>query len=164
MHKQRPFSKLKKIIDGLFDEKLKMGFCCISYPIRGQRGHYNSIPRYYLKLDKEILWDFPKDFEIKKQQFYWWADDNGIVDLVRNYIDTPVCELPEKEFNKARIRIPKYISTSGNDEIFEIDYKLTDIFKAADRRLGKDKLFQWAASVNITKVDWILALRFENHT
>lgn len=69
MTKKRPFSKLKKVVDNLFDEKLKMEFCCNSYPIRGQWGNRNSIPRYYVKIGKEIIWDFPKDFDMKELPF-----------------------------------------------------------------------------------------------
>ncbi len=65
MSKHPPFSKLKKGIENLFDPKLNMEFCCIAYPIRGQWGHNNSVPRFYVKLNDEFIWDFPKDFELK---------------------------------------------------------------------------------------------------
>ena len=54
MGKQRPFSKLKKIINGLFDEKLKIDFCCTAYPMRAQYAN-NHTPRFYVKMGKEII-------------------------------------------------------------------------------------------------------------
>ena len=111
MIKRRPFSKLKKIINGLFDEKLKMDFCCIAYPMRAQYANTHT-PRFYVKMGKEIIWDFPKDFTTKKTPVESWVyrDTNGISDLVRNYIDTPMDTLLKKEFkNDSREFIVQYL-------------------------------------------------------
>lgn len=162
MSKQRPFSKLKKSIERLFDDKLKMEFCCNSYPIRGQRGHRNSVPRYYVKLGKEIIWDFPKDFDMKELPFYYWADNNHINDLVRDYIDAPLEELLTKKFKYDKNGFIMQHLYSNEQDRFEIDYKLTEIFKAADRRLGKEKLLKWAKKIENSKVDKILGIRFNN--
>jgi len=117
----KPFSKLKNQIENLFEPSLKIEFCCNSYPMKTKTGYaHNSIPRFYVKLNKEIIWDYPKDF--KSEPYTEYAENNGISALVREYIDTPVSELLSKKFND--------------------EYKLTDIFKAADRRLGKDSLLR----------------------
>lgn len=160
MSKPRPFTKLEKRIEELFEPKLNLKFRCHSYPIRSQWGS-SSIPRFYLKLDKEIIWDFPKDFEVKEIQFYQWMDDNKISQLVRAYVDTPVAELLEKEFE---IEKPSFIANFKDKDSTEvnIDYKLTELFKAADRRLGKEKLFKWAKKKDNPnpKVCLILKKRF----
>ena len=95
--KTKPFSKLKKQIDNLFDPSLGIEFCCNSFPMRSSRGD-NSIPRFYLKMGKEIIWDYPKQFAVKDINYGWWAGNNGISELVRDYIDTPASELPDKVF------------------------------------------------------------------
>ena len=133
--KLRPFSKLKKQIESLFDPELKMRFCCSAFPMRTHGRAYNSIPRFYLKMGKEILWDYPKDFAVKDIPYGYWAAGNGISELVRDYIDTPVSELLDKEFAGEKW---EYSASE------EIDYKLTDLFKAADRRIGKKKLTEWS--------------------
>lgn len=162
MTKKRPFNKLKKVIDNLFDEKLKMEFCCNSYPIRGQWGNRNSIPRYYVKIGKEIIWDFPKDFDMKELPFYYWAGNNYINELVRDYIDTPIEKLLKKKFKYDKNGfIIQYLYSSHQDN-FEIEYKLTELFIAADRRLGQEKLLKWANKINNPKVDRILEIRFSN--
>jgi len=80
MEKKRPFSKLKKQIDALFVPELKMHFCCTAYPIRGQWKSNNSIPRYYLKLGKEIIWDYPKDiFKSSIVEIWGFGRNNGLV-------------------------------------------------------------------------------------
>ena len=162
MNKQRPFSKLKKTIESLFDDKLKMEFCCNSYPIRGQWGHKNSIPRYYVKLGKEIIWDFPKDFDMEELPFYYWAYNNHINELVHDYIDAPIDKLLTKKFKYDKNTfIMQYLDLNQQDKL-EIDYKLTEIFKAADRRIGKEKLLIWAKKLANPKVDKILEIRFNN--
>jgi len=159
MTQSRPFSKLKKIIAGLFDPNLKMEFCCVSYPVKSQYGS-GSIPRFYLKINKKIIWDYPKDFEIKKVPFYIWADANKVSEVVREYIDTPLDELLHKKFkNETGGFIAQYLGSNHQDKI-EWEYKLTELFKAADRRLGKEKLMDWSVKINNPKVDFILFHRF----
>jgi hypothetical protein len=159
MGKLRPFSKIKKNIDSFFDEKLNMEMCCLSYPIRSQYGS-SSIPRFYLKLGKEYIWDFPKDFEIKKH-FHEWVNEVHISELVRDYIDEPVDKLLRKEFEKDKISLTDHFYMKNRSEDIEIELKLTELFKAADRRLGKEKLLSWAKEVKNPLVDRILAIRFE---
>src|SRR4051812_22360205 len=95
----KPFSKLKKQIDNLFAPELKMEFCCYAYPMRSEYGS-TSIPRFCIKLNKEIIWDCPKGFEIKEEFIHAWASSNCICDLVRDYIDAPPEKLFEMIFEK----------------------------------------------------------------
>ncbi len=98
MSQARPFSKLKKQIENLFAPELNMQIFCIAYPVRSQYGS-SSIPRYYVKLGKEIIWDFPKDFPLKEISFHLWNDKAvDISNLIRTYIDTPLDELLSESF------------------------------------------------------------------
>jgi hypothetical protein len=151
----KPFTKLEKIIEQLFYPNLKLKIKCFSYT-----AGKNAIPRFYLQLDKEIIWDFPKDFEIKEIPFYSWADDNHISELIREYIDTPLDELLNKEFKLEKVSFINHGNYDGNAKEYNIDYKLTELFKAADRRLGKEKLLSWHKKINNSKVDLILLKRF----
>jgi len=159
MH-QKPFSKLKKPLEALFVPELKIQFNCNSFPIRGQWGHHNSVPRYYLVLGKEIIWDFPANFEIKELHFGWWASFNNISALIREYIDTPIDELLTKEFENETLKIDTNYLPPFNEPIYKINYHLTELFIAADRRIGKEKLKAFAASKNNPVVDKILNKRF----
>jgi len=79
------FSKLKKQIESLFEPSLKLEFCCNAYPMKTKTGYaHNSIPRFYVKLNKDIIWDYPKDF--KSEPYHEYAENNGISSLVREYI------------------------------------------------------------------------------
>ena len=159
MSEKRPFSKLKKNIESLFDEKLKMQFCCIAYPMRSQYGS-TSIPRFYVKLGKEIIWDLPKDFKYKEIDIYQWSEGNDICNLVRDYIDTPLDKLLNKKFKEDTFKIILQYLWERTQEDVVLEINLSHLLKAADRRLGKEKLKKWATKVQNPKVDRILEIRF----
>lgn len=80
----KPFSKLKKQIESLFDPSINMDFCCYAFPMKSTTGYaHNSIPRFCVKLNKEVIWDYPKDFPVKDLDYGYWAGNNGISELVR---------------------------------------------------------------------------------
>ncbi len=132
-----PFSKLKKVIEGLFDPNIGMEFCCSAYRTGSKGGRStNSIPRYYVKLGKEVIWDFPKDFPMIKAGHYgYWAANNGICDLVRAYIDTPSGEILSRDFKEFEI-----MEYEGFE--YHFCYLLTFMFNVADRRVGKGRLLR----------------------
>ena len=159
------FSKLKKEIEKLFDPKIKMQFCCSAYPMRPKNGYATrSIPRFYVKIGKDIIWDFPKDFDVEPRSCEW-CSDNGISALVREYIDTPVVELLDREFsgefehrgNFGKGRHKSFVIRKSDMEVVK---SLTDIFKTADRRVGKQKLYIWAAKCETPQVEIIMNARF----
>jgi len=79
---------------------------------------------------------------------------------VREYINTPVDVLLTKKFKLDTHKI--MLQDIGRDEqdYIVIKYKLTELFIAADRRLGKEKLTNWAIKKENPAVDKILVLRF----
>ena len=159
MSQTRPFSKLKKQIENLFVPELKMKVNCFSYPIRSQYGS-SSIPRFYVQLGKETIWDFPKDFPIKHINYHHWKDSTGVSVLIREYMDTPLLELPGKIFPFEHVKeIHQYLWYNHQDN-YDFKLGLTDLFKAADRRIGKEKLLKWASKIENPKVKLILETRF----
>jgi len=85
-----------------------------------------DIPRYWITLEKEIIWDYPNNFIDKPHPsrsdwFPYCTDISAISCLIRQYIDTPKDQL----FHK----------------IFENDFwGLTNILKASDKRIGSRRL------------------------
>jgi|GEM_PF-209519 hypothetical protein len=150
------FSKLKKQIESLFEPSLKMEFCCYAFPMRSERGS-SSIPRFCVKLAGEIIWDYPKDFEIKDIPFGYWAGDNGISELVREYIDAPKDNILERVFKN---ETKEYNIGITETKTFSVTYGLTDLFKAIDCRLGKEYLIAWAVHHGNPVVCRILIERF----
>jgi hypothetical protein len=97
-----------------------------------QRGSTN-LPRYWITLEKKILWDYPKNFVTKDgtknyldkiiQGYPYSSDVPDISDLLREYIGTPKEIIYEKHFE--------------NDK-----WRLINILKSADRRIGKRRLLK----------------------
>ena len=178
MSQSRPFSKLKKQLEQLFTPELNLQIQCFAYPIKSQYGS-SSIPRFFMKIHNNIVWDFPKDFPIKYINYHYWKSDTTISDLIRNYIDAPIDGLLEKTFANEQINLEhcfpdevEFLKTKPmkwdaeedpNHTIIKYDFNLglTDIFKAADRRLGKEKLVQWAKEKNNPLIQIIINSRFK---
>ena len=123
----KPWSKLQKEFYLLRAEGLDLQLQCRAYRMDSQRGSTN-IPRYWITLGKEIIWDYPKDFINKinpnrenPKSYPYKTDIPDISKLIREYIDTPKKEIMIK--------------------IFENDYwGLINILRAADKRIGNKRL------------------------
>lgn len=95
-----------------------------------------NIPRYWITLGKEIIWDYPKDFVDTKhpgrrdiKDYPYGTDVPNISKLIREYIDTPKEEIFTKEF--------------------ENDYwGLVEILRASDKRIGTRRLEELKAKVD----------------
>lgn len=129
----RPWTKLKREVEKLFDPTLGVELRCAVYTHPGKSAV--KMPRHYITLDGEIIWDFPAPF-VGSQHLqyyfdpYWTGADNNswISDLLRAYVDRPRDQLLEP---------------------FEDDHwGLTDILRAADRRVGKRNLIKWALTAD----------------
>ena len=127
------FSKLKKRIESLFHPDLDLKVYCNTY-YKGGCFICKSHPRFWIVFNKEIIFDFIKDFmDLRipdpENKFMWesggrhvyYQDISNINCMVAKYIEVP----KDKIF----------------DHAFPDDYfGLTDILKAADRRIGKKRL------------------------
>jgi hypothetical protein len=115
------WSKLQHELRNVFVPGLKLDVQCRVYRTASQRG--SELPRYWVSLRRETIWDYPKDFAASKETYPYVADVSDISDLLREYIDTPRSQLLHRTF--------------GDDR-----WGITDVLKAADRRLGLRRLEQ----------------------
>ena len=109
------WSKLKKEVDDLMDPKLKFQIYCNAYNI----GEALPIPRFWITISREIVWDWPKDF-IEQDGWYFYNEAKNLSQLLRVYIDTPVAELLSREYDDR--------------------FKLVPLLLVCDRRIGKRRL------------------------
>ena len=134
------WSKLQREIYNLMDEKINLQIHCNVYRMDSQFGG-TDLPRYWITLDKNIIFDYPKQFiDMKKlvhggypsehkfttagSLYPYITDVSAISNIIREYIDTPAVEILECRFD--------------NDI-----WGLTDIFKAADRRVGRKRIKEY---------------------
>ena len=146
------WSKLQKELYKLMTDEINFQIHCIAYPMRSQYGSTN-LPRYYISLNKEILWDYPKDFVLKNEEtkndedqhktYPYYNDVSDISELIREYIDTPKDEIFSKHFE--------------NDK-----WGLINILKSADRRIGKRRLQDLAKKIKNKSALKIIELRLKN--
>ena len=118
------WSSLQRELYKIIDDKINFQIHLSVYRMNSGRGSAD-LPRYWITLDKEIVFDYPKQFIIANDDetvlYPYQTDVPEISDLIREYIDTPKSEVFEKKFL--------------NDK-----WGLSDILKSADKRFGKKKL------------------------
>lgn len=128
----RRWSKLQKELYLLIDPKIDFQVHCSVYQMHSQMGSVN-LPRYWITLNKEIIFDYPKQFVNKdgllsnlsshgRNMGYPYNNDiSDISRLIRDYIDTPADEIMTRHFPQ--------------------DYwGMANILRAADRRIGIRRL------------------------
>ncbi|MEM9244146.1 MAG: hypothetical protein AAGA67_00175 [Cyanobacteria bacterium P01_F01_bin.153] len=132
----KPWSKLQKRYYLLVADELDIQLQCRAYRMDSQWGTTN-LPRYWITLGKEILWDYPKDFigrssnQIQTDLYPYVTDVSRISHLIRDYVDTPRNVLLNKNFDD--------------------DYwGLTEILKASDKRIGQRRLPELRRQVTST--------------
>ena len=148
------WSKLQKELYLTIDPKIDFQIHCVVYPMRGDRAT-SPRPRYWITIGKEIIFDYPKDFtdksghvphhyaHISQQATYpYYCDASFISNLIRDYIDIPVADILTR--------------------CFENDYwGLTDIFRAADKRIGQRRLEALRDSIKNQAAQKILDVRIK---
>jgi hypothetical protein len=162
------WSKLRVRLEALFDPRVRLQVHCAGF--RDDFGYpgVHSGGRYWITLSREVIWDFPKG--LVAQADYWDAANESkhkhlsplwremleinalpqdlrlpysasdVSGVIRDYIDTPVYGLPGKRFD--------------NDT-----YGLTDILKAADRRVSRKRIARYFNTNARDAVKAVLAAR-----
>ena len=121
------WSKLQSRLYNIIDPDINMQIQFSLYEMNSNNGwHGNKLPRYFITIDKEIVFDYPKDFDTTKKygfnSYPWDTDISGISNVIEEYIQSPKDKIL-KEFS--------------NDK-----WGITDILRVCDRRIGKRRLRQ----------------------
>lgn len=117
----------------IIDEKIDFQIHLSKYRMNSRYGS-TDLPRYWITLNKEIIFDYPKQFVDKSNSgntiknlngeiayYPYQTDITEISDLIREYIDTPKEEVFKKHFE------------SDN-------WGIINILKSADKRNGRRRL------------------------
>ena len=134
------WSKLQKQLYNIIDPTANFEIHCSVFKTKsawtaGQRSGVSNkkeaVPRYWITVDKQIIWDFPAMFldeyglgycDGETIRTYYMDSENytWIADVIRGYIDTPKAELLTVMFEKDK-------------------FGLVDVFRKYDRRISKNK-------------------------
>ena len=125
------WSKLQSRLYHLMDPQVGFQIHCALYEMNSNDGrHTYKLPRYFITINQEIVFDYPKDFDTKKsynETVYPWITDIGAIsDVIEEYIQCPKSKL---------------MNNFRNDK-----WGLTDILRVCDRRIGKRKLLELQSS------------------
>ena len=141
----RSWSKLGRDIRSLFAPKLPLQIHCVAYALNSKEAMGSTrLPRYWITLGKEIIFDFPKQFmetvihEPSEWMINHYGDEAGMLKHEYPYSQS-------RGVSDISNFIRKYIETPKEKlmEPFENDYwGLADILRAADRRIGKRRLME----------------------
>ena len=134
------WSKLQARLYNLMEPAVNFQIHCALYEMKSL-GHYGSrLSRYFITVDKEIVFDYPKDMELDKKYIYLWNSDvDKISNLIEEYIQRPKEELFE-DF--------------PNDK-----WGIVDILRACDRCVGKKRLQILAERTRNENVRFIIEKR-----
>lgn len=112
---QPRWSKLQRELYKIIDPAIGFQMHSMSY----DDGCSTGFPRYWATIGKEIVYDWPKDYN-KISKDWYDTDIENISRLIRAYIDCPADELLTHAFNDR--------------------FALLPLLQACDRRIGKRRL------------------------
>lgn len=145
------WSKLKKLIEDLFAPGLPLQIHCTA--IRTTFDNEGSLAEvlgvFKVCLGKHAIWNFPRQF-VNEETVYpdggnWYAYGvRDLNELLRDYLDTPKAVLLKKEFARDF-------------------FGLTNMLKAADRRLGLERLEKHFKNCEQASLRQVLSARLELH-
>ena len=119
------WSKLQSRLYRLMDPAINFQIHCTLYEMNGNAKYHGSkLPRYFITVGKEIVFDYPKYFNTAKSDgeiIYPWDDKIcAISNVIEEYVQRPKEEL---------------FCPFENDE-----WGITEILRVCDRRIGKRRL------------------------
>jgi len=135
----RPWSKLQSALYKVIDKDVGFQMHSCSYDI----GDGVGIPRYWITIGRQIVWDFPKNAVWDKGDWYFYDEAKSISRLIKAYVDCPKDELLTNTFDDRWQMLPYLL--------------------ACDRRIGKRRLAQMLAREEYSCVAWIMQKRLESN-
>lgn len=119
------WSKLQSRLYNLMEPSVDFQIHCALYEMNSNDGYHGSkLPRYFITIGKDVVFDYPKDFDTTYKHGFnsypWDTDISDISDLIEEYIQRPESEIMN-QFERDR-------------------WGLTDILRVCDRRIGKKRL------------------------
>lgn len=134
---KHPWSKLQSALYKVIDKKVNFQIHSCSYDI----GDSVGIPRYWITIRKDIVWDFPKNAMWDNSDWNFFNEAKSISRLIKTYVDCPKDKLLTNIFNDR--------------------WKMLPYLLACDKRIGKKRLMQMVEKDEYSCVAWIIRRRLE---
>lgn len=123
LNPQHRWSKLQRALYRIMDPEIRFQIHCVAYRMNWNQWGRNHVPRYWITIGKEIVWDYPQDFTLKQldDENYPYGDSIQVMSrLIREYVDC---------------------SSSDIFREFPADkWNLIPVLRVCDRRVGKRRL------------------------
>ena len=147
-----PWSKLKAAVERLWAPDLGVSIHCNAYTHATNHDHF-KVPRHWFLLDGKVIWDFPGPFLTGAAPY--GRPLNNFYDAVRRQPESakPIPSLrPSYRSSTIVSQILREYVDRPAAALFEPfpddEWCLTDILRAADRRLGRQRLNLWVFGLN----------------
>ena len=140
------WSKLQSRLYNLMDPAVDVQLHCALYEMNSNNGyHGNKLPRYFITVGKEIVFDYPKDFDTTRKygrnSYPWDTEISEISNMIEAYIQRPEADLMQP---------------------LEGDiWGLTALLRVCDRRIGKRRLRELRESVTDARLLAIIDRRLQ---
>lgn len=132
-----PWSKLQSALYRIIDPEVGFQMHCCAYSI----GESIPIPRYWITIEKKIVWDFPKNAMWDEGQWYFGDETKALSCLIRAYVNCPNNELLSYEFKDR--------------------WKMLPFLRVCDKRIGKRRLEKMLKKEEYAHVAWIIRKRLK---
>lgn len=115
------WSKLQKRIYSMLDPALNLQIHCTRYRVMGHEG-MQEFPRYFITLNGKVIFDWPRDYPL--------GDSSNSQKLASSYqIIGCASDISDA--------ITEYLNADAQKQMILTDpWGITDIIRAADRRIG----------------------------
>lgn len=138
------WSKLQARLYNIVDPCLNFQIHCAVYEMNGNSlYHGNKLPRYWITVGKDVVFDYPKGFDTNSLYGYnsypWDGVIENISNSIENYLQTP----------------KGLLMHSFDSDITGI----TNILRVCDKRIGKRRLREIYNNTDDFNIRYIIDLR-----
>ena len=135
------WSTLQSALYKVIETEIGFQIHCCAYNI----GESVPVPRFWVSIEKQIIWDFPKDFMEERKRnnehWYFYEEATKLSCLIREYMDCPANELLTHEFNDR--------------------FRLIPILHICDRRIGRRRLKTMLQDEKYASLSWLIEKRLK---
>lgn len=142
LNQQHRWSKLQRALYRIIDPGIRFQIHCVAYRMNWNQWGRNYVPRYWITVGKEIVWDYPQDFSAIQlaDENYPYGDSINIMSrLIREYMDCPSSDI-FREFPADK-------------------WNLIPVLRVCDRRVGKRRLSSMFIAPKYERLRPIISMR-----